>query len=138
MVVLLAAAIGIMSAVFAHLIMLRLGMAQMRSYALTFLCGALVVVSITLGRTNSNWNVVTTLLLYGSWWFLFFAFVQMAESSLRVKILHILIEANGRLPREKLLQYYDEAILIEIRLARLLKSGAGGRRRSAVFGVHAT
>jgi hypothetical protein len=120
----IAAATGLLVTVGTHIASLRLRMGLLRAYLICFMCGLLATAAVAGNIATSTWPLLTAIILFGSWWIVFYAFVGSAETSLRVRILREIIAANGVLPKQELLKQYNDRFLIRIRLARLMDSGA--------------
>jgi hypothetical protein len=122
----------------------RLGKNRLITYAASFISGALVSILLLLyaaafgGAATDRYDVAVALILYGAWWYVFFLhFVQAFDSSLRVRLLVMLHEAGGRLPRAEVLRRLNDRRLLEVRLNRLLKNGYVVERGGQFFVVSA-
>lgn len=136
----LAAGAGMASAVIVDIVASRLGAGRMQAYGMSFLCGLLLTL-LALFLAGLSWSAASeplatgalALLLYGSWWFIFLNFVQSFDSSLRVRILALLHDVGGRLPRIELYKRYNDQLLLELRMERLLKGGFVVERDGRLF-----
>ena len=125
-----AALAGMVAAVLADVAAARLGLRRTTAYGLSHVGGLGVTLAASLlgGFAPSDLEqaaqVVLALLLFVTWWFIFFLnFVQAFQSSLRVRILNLIHESGGRMPKSLLEQHYNDRSLLELRLQRLLAQG---------------
>jgi len=110
------------AAMLAHIALLRAGAGAVRAYGSSLAIG--LVVAAGLAWQAGTWDAtITTLLLFGAWWFVFLNFVQSSQSSLRVNLLREIQARGGTMPKDMLLARYNDRSLTELRLARLLDGG---------------
>ena len=67
--------------------------------------------------------------LYVCLGYLFFYVVNTGESSLRVRILREIAQARDGISEQALLKAYNERVILESRLQRLLRGGRAVRQR---------
>jgi hypothetical protein len=123
---LVAAAIGMLVALAADIVASRAGAARLTAYGASLFAGLFAVLPATVllpGGVRFD-TIGIAVLSYGAWWFAFLNLAQALESSLRVRLLNEVRAAGGRMRRSALEQRYNDAILLSLRLDRLLKSGA--------------
>ncbi|HTV28824.1 MAG TPA: hypothetical protein VMF32_13645 [Xanthobacteraceae bacterium] len=126
----IAAIIGMAAAILVDVGLARLGVNRLVAYAASFMFGVIASVLVLVdavawrGAAIDRFDVASTLILYGAWWYIFFLhFVQAFDSSLRVRLLVMLYEAGGRLPRAEVRRRLNDRRLLEVRLDRLVKDG---------------
>jgi tetratricopeptide (TPR) repeat protein len=61
--------------------------------------------------------------IYGAAGFLLFAIINLGETSLRVRIMELLLEHPQGLTRREILDRYDDRHLLEVRLQRMVDNG---------------
>ena len=88
-------------------------------------------------------GVGIAILLFCSWWFIFFLnFVQAMESSIRVNLLREMRAGGGSMSRAQLADRYNDARLVRLRLDRLRLGGGAiaveGRAAQGDFAVEST
>ena len=137
---LVAAAVGVAGAILTDIVISRLGVSRTTAYGASLMGGlAATVMTLLLGAriaaisATGFGDITLALLLYGAWWFILLNFIQSFDSSLRVRLLAMLNDAGGRLPRAELFRHYNDQVLLELRLARLLKQGYVIERESRLF-----
>jgi hypothetical protein len=137
---LVAAVAGVAGAILTDIVISRLGMSRTAAYGASLLGGLVAtILALLLGAriaalsTTGFGDIALALLLYGAWWFILLNFIQAFDSSLRVQLLAMVNDAGGRLPRGELFRHYNDQVLLELRLARLLKQGYVIERESRLF-----
>lgn len=125
MTVLWIAAFALLSAILAHVTALRLGMGALAAYGASLLAGGVVLTAslLFLPQRLDGGSALFAALLFCAWWFIFLNLVQSFESSLRVNVLRQLLRDGGSLDHAAFFARYNDRSLIELRLARLLRSG---------------
>lgn len=113
-------AAGMLFAIAGHILACRAGCGALRAYATSLVVGAAISAGIA-SSGDSAWVIVTTLEIYGAWWFVFLNLVQASESSLRMQILREVIAAGGAMPMSELLSRYNDDTLLRLRLRRLVE-----------------
>lgn len=138
------AIVGMAGAILADIGFGRLGARQFAAYAASFMFGGIASIlallyAMTLGGASVDYyDAAVTFILYGAWWYIFFLhFVQAFDSSLRVRLLVMLHEFGGRLPRAEVSRRLNDRRLLEVRLGRLLKNGYIVERGDHLFVVSA-
>jgi hypothetical protein len=136
---LFAAGTGMAGAILADILTSRSGASRTAAYGMSLLCGfAVTLAAFLLGglaMTDADWTGagLLTLLFFCSWWFIALNFIQSFDSSLRVRILALLHAAGGRMSRATLEQSYNDQLLLELRLQRLLAHGYVVERNGNLF-----
>ncbi|MBI1206607.1 MAG: hypothetical protein GC191_04875 [Azospirillum sp.] len=135
MVGLIAAAGGVMLAVLADVIAARAGASRVAAYGCGLASGAAATLGLWLALApRPDWTVAAlALLAYGAWWFTLLNLTQALESSLRVRLLAEVDAAGGHLPRVALEQRYNDAVLLRLRLGRLIAHGSIVERGERLF-----
>ncbi|MBM3954305.1 MAG: hypothetical protein ACKO9B_05690 [Planctomycetota bacterium] len=106
----------------------RLCTSIVRSLAGSFVlgCVAFIMASVVCGSalpaTERAATVAAAFLTYASASYVFFHLVHIPEASVRIRILQELA-ARGPLSEPEILQFYDAAKILDIRLGRLTRSG---------------
>jgi hypothetical protein len=131
----LVAGVGLILAVLGHLAALRMGLGAIAAYATSLLSGTMVTVVFALLTRGEDFAelLAGSLLLFGAWWFVFLNFVQSSQSSLRVNILRQAHLNGGTLGHAELAAQYNDKTLIELRLSRLVQSGAVAKVNDRYF-----
>jgi hypothetical protein len=101
------------------------------STLVAYTCGLLIMAAMEIWFLNSGrlaaWEVVglsgVNFILYSAMAFSFFSFVNIGESSVRIRVLRELAAAPEGLDKETLLARYNVDHIIQIRVDRLLTSG---------------
>lgn len=128
---------GLFFAVVSHVAALRAGLGALKAYAISLLAGVAVVNLAPLyyrGDGPFDWGIaIASLLLFGSWWFIFLNLVQATESSIRVRILSEVLAAGNSLNRATLSALYNDDLLVRIRLDRLMSIGAVTQKDGCLF-----
>jgi hypothetical protein len=128
-----ASVIGLATCVITHLASARLTR-RLNPYpclALGTIVGVATTVAITLiacsyaPATNPDTAalVVMNVVAISAFAFKYFCFVNLAITSLRIRMLGELAQAGGCLPRTALLAHYDTADVIALRIQRLVQGG---------------
>jgi MFS family permease len=118
MTALLAACVGLLVAIVVDVLAGRAGLSRIAAYGISLLAGAVVALALA-----PAWPL-TVLALYAPWWFVFLNFTQGLESSLRIRLLREVQAEGGQIERAALLDRYNDASLLRLRLQRLLDGGA--------------
>lgn len=134
----LIAMVGMVVAIVAHVVVSRAGAGPLRAYARSLLAGAIftaLACSLALSQSAiDGWVVATTVLLFCSWWFIFFLnILQAMESSIRVNLIREILANGGSIPRARLDERYNDGKLIKLRLERLLAGGVITEREGKLF-----
>jgi hypothetical protein len=66
---------------------------------------------------------VSVLIVYSAAGMVLFAIVNLGETSLRIRMMRMLLEAPGGISRDELMASYDDRALVVIRLQRLADNG---------------
>ena len=120
---------GMIAALIGHIFVSRAGAGRIQAYGLSLLAGTVVTVLLCVLAANREVIDVgiaaIALLLFCSWWFVFFLnFVQAMESSIRVNLLREMGANGGSMSRAQLEIRYNDARLVQLRLERLIAGGA--------------
>jgi hypothetical protein len=126
MTALLAACAGLLAAVVVDVLAGRAGLSRIAGYGASLVAGLLTTLFTTLALSPAQ--PLTALAVYAPWWFVFLNFTQGLESSLRIRLLREVEAAGGRIERAALLDRYNDASLLRLRLTRMLEAGAVVRR----------
>jgi hypothetical protein len=128
---------GMAVAIVAHVVASRAGAGIVWSYIWSLIAGflatALPCSMALMWNTFSGWAVLTALLLFGSWWFIFLNIAQAMESSIRVQLVRELLASGGSLPYAQLLDRYNDEGLVRLRLQRLVAGGTVIQREGRLF-----
>jgi len=135
-----AAVAGSAGTILTDIIASRLGASRVKAYAASLLCGLVVtilvlVVAVKTAVAVDFSDVILAFLLFCAWWFILLNFIQSFDSSLRIRLLKIVTDSGGRLSRAELFQHYNDQVLLELRLARLLAQGYVIERGGRLFVV---
>lgn len=128
---LFAAAAALALAILGHAVSLRAGLRPLAAYAASLIGGmaAVLILTLVMERGGSDLgHMVLSALLFGSWWFIFLNFVQVAQSSLRANILRLLLANGGSMRHDALFAAYSDTALVRLRLGRLTQSGTVAER----------
>jgi hypothetical protein len=135
-----AAAVGVAGAILTDIVISRLGAGRTTAYGASLLGGlAAMIPGLLLGArvpaigAMENGDIALALLLFGAWWFIALNFIQSFDSSLRVRLLTMVNDAGGRLSCTELYRHYNDQVLLEMRLARLMKGGYVIEREGRLF-----
>jgi hypothetical protein len=91
-------------------------------------CAGLVATGATIGFALSRTELpasdvlglaASVVIIYFAAGFVLFAIVNLGETSLRIRMMRVLLDSPGGITRDKLLASYDDRALITVRLQRL-------------------
>lgn len=113
----------------------------LRSVVLGFLLGGLAALGLSLQAAleldlpalEASGQGIANLLTYAALGYGYFHFINLGETARRIRLLRELVEANGALTTEALLQRYNAAGIVEVRLGRLLRNHQVTLRQGRLF-----
>ncbi len=123
------AALGLLASLIADIVASRARARRVTAYGIGLVAGFAVTAGLLFAISAETATVGIAILAYCSWWFAFLNLAQALESSLRVRLLGEIYAAGGRMPKADLEARYNDAILLRLRLERLLAHGAAVERQ---------
>jgi hypothetical protein len=130
-VALLACAAGVTANLLVHLVTYRMTGRYVRSAIAGFGAGSTIMAmgeALRFAAHPVGWLEGVVLLagdftIYGCAAFLFFNFINAGESSIRIRILRELRTGGGPLTEAALLKIYNDRIILDTRLGRMISNG---------------